>query len=113
MLDVIRQYKLICTLIFFIGFNAANAQTTKVDELLGQLNKNDPDTIQIKILRKLSAAYSSVDPVKKYYYANQFRLLAEKNGIDSSVANGYLDMGISYGIRSNLDSALYYFKLGQ
>ena len=113
MLDVIRQYKLICTLIFFIGFNAANAQTTKVDELLAQLNKNDPDTIQIKVLRKLSAAYSSVDPVKKFYYANQFRLLAEKNGIDSSVANGYLDMGISYGIRSNLDSALHYFKLGQ
>ncbi|RYF25558.1 MAG: tetratricopeptide repeat protein [Flavobacteriales bacterium] len=113
MLDVIRWYKIVCTLIFFISFNVANAQTTKVDELLGQLNKNDPDTVQIKILRKLSAAYSAVDPVKKFYYANQFRLLAEKNGIDSSVANGYLDMGISYGIRSNLDSALYYFKLGQ
>jgi two-component system sensor histidine kinase/response regulator len=96
---------------FFLGITTF-AQTTKVDELLAQLNKNSPDTAQIKILRKLSTAYSAVDPVKKFYYANQFRLLAEKNGIDSLVASAYLDMGISYGIRSKLDSALYYFNLG-
>lgn len=88
------------------------AQTTKVDELLGQLNKANTDSAQIVIMRKLSAAYSAVDPVKKYYYANQYRILAEKNNIDSAVANAYLDMGISHGIRSNLDSALYFFKLG-
>lgn len=96
---------------FFIG-SATFAQTSKVDELLGQLNKNNADTTQIKILRKLSTAYSAVDPIKKFYYANQYRLLAEKNGIDSLVSSAYLDMGISYGIRSKLDSALYYFNLG-
>lgn len=91
---------------------SAFAQTTKVDELLGQLNKANTDSAQIAIMRKLSAAYSAVDPVKKYYYANQYRILAEKNNIDSSIANAYLDMGISHGIRSNPDSALYFFKLG-
>lgn len=101
-----------CFVLFFFGITAT-AQTTKVEELLNQLHKNDPDTTQIKVMRKLSAAYTSVDPIKKFYYANQYRLLAEKNGIDSSIANGYLDMGISYAVRSNLDSALYYFRLGQ
>ncbi len=76
------------------------------------LNSNNPDSVQISILRRLSSAYSAVDPVKKFYYANEYRLIGEKNGIDSVVANAYLDMGISYGIRGKLDSSLYYFKLG-
>lgn len=106
-----KQFLLLCFLMFFLG-TSAFAQTTKVDELLGQLNKNSPDTTQINIMRKLATAYSAVDPIKKYYYANQYRILAERNGIDSVVSSAYLDMGISYGIRSNLDSALYYFNLG-
>ncbi|MBY0543742.1 MAG: tetratricopeptide repeat-containing sensor histidine kinase [Sphingobacteriaceae bacterium] len=88
------------------------AQTTKVDQLLGMLNSNNTDSAQISILRKLSAAYTAVDPVKKFYYANQYRLIGEKKGIDSVVANAYLDMGISCGIRGKLDSSLYYFNLG-
>lgn len=101
-------------LFFFIFFlsNAVSAQTTKVDELLIQLGKNSSDTAQINIMRKLATAYSAVDPIKKYYYANKYRILAEKNGIDSVVSSAYIDMGISFGIRSNLDSALYYFTLG-
>ncbi len=111
MLNKLRQLSLLLYLMCFFGITSY-AQTSRVEELLGQLNKNNPDTTQIKIMRKLSAAYSSVDPLKKWYYANQFRLLGEKNGIDSVVSAGYLDMGISYGIRGNVDSALYYFKLG-
>ncbi|MES2447952.1 MAG: tetratricopeptide repeat-containing sensor histidine kinase [Bacteroidota bacterium] len=95
-----------------LGNFSAIGQTTKVDELLGQLNKNNTDSVQISIMRKLSIAYSAVDPIKKFYYSNQYRLLAEKNGIDSVVASAFLDMGISHGIRSNLDSALHYFNLG-
>ena len=110
-IELLKQYSILCFFMFFFGINSF-AQTTKVDELLVQLDKDNADTTQIKIMRKLSAAYSSVDPLKKFYYANQFRLLAEKNDIDSVVSAAYLDMGISYGIRSNLDSALYYFNLG-
>jgi len=114
MLNIIKGLKRYVYFSFFILFigSSSFAQITKVDELLGQLHKNNPDTVQILVLRKLSAAYTAVDPLKKFYYANQFRLLAEKNGIDSLVATAYLDMGISYGIRSKLDSALYYFNLG-
>jgi len=107
----IQKHALFCVCILFFCVNAT-AQTSKIDELLGQLNKNNPDTTQIKILRKLSAAYTSVDPIKKFYYANQYLQLAEKNNIDSNIANAYIDMGIAYAVRSNLDSGLYYFKLG-
>jgi len=107
----LKQLVLFCFFMFAIGITSL-AQTTKVDELLAQLNKNSPDTTQMKIMRKLSVAYSSVDPAKKFYYANQYKLIAEKYGIDSLIASAYLDMGNSYVLRSNLDSGLYYFKVG-
>jgi signal transduction histidine kinase len=107
----IKKYALFYALLFFSGISSF-AQTSKIDDLLRQLKSSDADTSKIKILRKLSAAYTSVDPVKKYDYANQFRLLGEKNKIDSVVSAAYIDMGVSYGVRSNLDSALYYFNLG-
>lgn len=106
-----KQHLLFCMLMLCIGVTA-KAQTSKIDDLLGQWDKDSPDTTQIKILRKLSAAYTSVDPIKKFYYANQYLQLAKKNNIDSSISNAYLDMGIAYAVRSNLDSGLYYFKLG-
>jgi two-component system sensor histidine kinase/response regulator len=106
----LKRLTLFCSIL--LSYFSSFAQTTRVDDLLGQLNKANTDSAQIAIMRKLSAAYSAVDPVKKYFYANQYRILAEKNNIDSSVANAFLDMGISHGIRSNVDSALYFFKLG-
>ena len=113
MINAIKRLNglLFFSFIFFSTFTLS-AQTTKVEELLLQLKQNNTDSAQISIMRKLSAAYSAVDPVKKFYYANQFRIIAEKNGIDSIVAGAYLDMGISYGIRGKLDSALYFFNLG-
>ena len=106
-----KQHLLFCMLMLCIGVTV-KAQTSKIDDLLGQWDKNSPDTTQIKILRKLSSAYTSVDPLKKFYYANQYLQLAKKNNIDSSISNAYLDMGIAYAVRSRLDSGLYYFKLG-
>lgn len=111
MSNVVKRLLLACLFVLFTGVGSF-AQTSKVDELLSQLHNDNADTTTIRILRKLSAAYTSVDPVKKFYYANQFRLLGEKNGIDSVISAAYLDMGISCGIRGNLDSALYYFNLG-
>lgn len=96
----------------FLAALTTNAQTSKVDELLLQLKQNNTDSAQISIMRKLSAAYTAVDPVKKFYYANQFRLIAERNRIDSIVIAAYLDMGVSYGIRGKMDSALHFFNLG-
>lgn len=107
-----RLYGCLFFIIILLASFTASAQTTRVDELLLQLKQNNTDSAQIAIMRRLSAAYTAVDPVKKFYYANQFRLIAERNGVDSVVAAAYLDMGISYGIRGNMDSALHFFKLG-
>jgi len=71
-----------------------------------------PDTARMRVLRGLTAAYSSVDQEKKYYFAKQYKALAEKMKIDTLVAEAYIDMGGSHGIRSQMDSALFYFQKG-
>jgi len=96
---------LLCT--FFV-----NAQESKVNQLLKELKRDAPDTTRLRIYTDLSSAYTAVDPVKKFFYADKFRVLASKLGIDTLIAHGYLDMGVSYGIRNQTDSALFYFAKG-
>lgn len=90
---------------------SAISQTQRVVALLKEYNEALTDTAKIRIMRNLSGAYSSVDPKKKFYYARKYKALAEKNNLDTLVSTAYIDMGISYGIRSEYDSSLYYFSL--
>ena len=85
------------------------AQNKKIDSLIVLLNKTKVDTAKIPILRQLSMAYTSVDVDKKFIYANQYRIIAEKHHIDSLIPMAYLDMGIKYGVKTDYDSAMYYF----
>lgn len=87
------------------------AQTTKVTQLQQELKKPQADTTRLRLLQQLTEAYSSVDPKKKFYYANIYKQLAEKLHDEHAVADAYINMGISYGIQSKLDSALHYFFL--
>lgn len=96
---------LLCT--FF-----SNAQESKINKLLEELKQNSPDTTRLRIYTGLSSAYTTVDSEKKFFYANQYRILAGKLGVDSLVAHGYMDMGVSHGIRNQTDSALFYFAEG-
>lgn len=90
----------------------ATAQESNINKLLNELKQDAPDTTQLRIYAELSSAYTTVDPEKKFFYANKYRIIAHKLGIDSLVAHGYLDMGTSYGIRNQTDSALFYFAKG-
>ncbi|MBK0380349.1 tetratricopeptide repeat-containing sensor histidine kinase [Mucilaginibacter segetis] len=85
------------------------AQLAKVNELQQRLKQPLEDTVRLTVLKQLSLAYSSVDPEKKFYYANVYKNLAEKLNNHEAVADAYINMGVSYGLRSKADSALYYF----
>ncbi|MFA6248672.1 MAG: hypothetical protein WC615_17150, partial [Mucilaginibacter sp.] len=45
------------------------AQIAKVNELLGRLKKPIADTTRLRLLGKLTEAYKTVDPEKKFYYS--------------------------------------------
>jgi signal transduction histidine kinase len=104
-----RFFKNYCWCLLFIS--PCFAQTTKVTQLQQELKKPQADTTRLRLLQQLTEAYSSVDPKKKFYYANVYKQLAEKLHDEHAVADAYINMGISYGIQSKLDSALYYFFL--
>ena len=69
-----------------------------------------PDTARLTLLKELTTAYSKVDPIKKLGYAKVYQSLAYKLNRNENVADAYIHMGISCGIRSKIDSALYYFN---
>lgn len=100
-----------CWLCLFL-FNPCFAQTTKINELLGKLKQPMADSSRLKVLQQLSTAYSSVDLQKKFYYASASMQLAQKLHNEIAIADAYINMGVSYGLRSRIDSALYYFTLG-
>jgi len=111
----IQTYKLSYLLLFFtllLGSDYLWAQNKKIDSLLVELNKTKVDTLKIPILRALSKAFTAVDLDKKFLYANQYRLIAEKYEIDSLIPMALLDMGMKYGIKTEYDSAMYYFSKG-
>jgi signal transduction histidine kinase/uncharacterized protein HemY len=87
------------------------AQSSKIDSLQIQLRQAKTDTGKLHILQQLNDAYTSVDAAKKFSYANQCRILAQKLHNDKAVADAYISMGISHGIRGKLDSALNYFSI--
>ena len=97
--------------LLLFAVNPCFAQTTKVNELQQKLKTSMPDTARLTLLQKLGTAYSTVDPQKKFYYANVYKALAQKLHREDAVADSYIQMGISYGIRSRLDSAMFYFNL--
>lgn len=100
---------IIVFLFVIFGINVSQSQNKKIDSLLVELNKTKTDTAKIPILRALSIAFTPIDVDKKFIYANQYRILAEKHHIDSLIPMAYLDMGIKYGVKTEYDSAMYYF----
>ena len=71
-----------------------------------------PDTSRLKLLNEISSAYTTVDPVKKYEYANKVKALALKLNDDRGVADAYIGIGVSYSIRGLGDSAIVNYKRG-
>jgi signal transduction histidine kinase len=88
------------------------AQTPQIIELKAKLNQTIPDTTRLQLLKQLSAAYTTVDPKLKFYYANATRTFAEKLHDGKTAADAIISMGAAYSIQAKQDSALHYFELG-
>lgn len=105
------QYiKVLLFFILSVNISAGFAQKSKVDELQRKISTKMADTARLSLLKGLSIAYTKVDPIKKLQYARIYQALAIKLNRQENVADAYVHMGISYGIRSNIDSALFFFN---
>lgn len=104
----LSKFILLLTLLF--TFSNTYPQQSVVDSLAKKLSTQMPDTARLTLLKELTTAYSKVDPIKKLGYAKVYQSLAYKLNRNENVADAYIHMGISCGIRSKIDSALYYFN---
>lgn len=111
MFHLLMRVNRLCWLLLLFSYPCF-AQTTTVATLQKQLKQPMPDTTRLRLLADLCSAYTSVDPIKKMDCARQCKALAEKLHNDKAIADAYLDMGISCGIRGLLDSSIYYFNAG-
>lgn len=108
-----NQLKWLFSFVIFLPFCfSALAQTTKVEALLKELKSNQPDTTRMRIYQQLTTAYGSVDQDKKYYYAVEYKRIAERLKVDTLVVEAYIDMGGTHAIKTVMDSALFYFAKG-
>jgi signal transduction histidine kinase len=103
--------RLFLIVIFCCTTNLLFAQQKAIDSLLKKLQKVQPDTTRLADLSHLASAYMSVNPEMTYKYALLLKKLAEKTHLLKWKADAYNDLGISWGIRSKYDSALYYFNV--
>ncbi|UMY67141.1 MULTISPECIES: tetratricopeptide repeat-containing sensor histidine kinase [unclassified Flavobacterium] len=105
-------YRILLVTLLLCGWPSLYGQMARVKQLEQELPRVTTDTARLRVLMALSTSYSSVDPSKKMSYARKYGRLARKMGRDSIVAESFIDIGISHGIRSRMDSAMFYFKRG-
>jgi two-component system sensor histidine kinase/response regulator len=108
---IILKMLLLFALFFSAEFSLL-AQNKKIDSLIVALKNEKSEPARVPILLQLSKYFTSIDPDRKYIYANQVRIIAEKYKMDTIVPIAYLDMAITYGIKTEYDSAMVYFSKG-
>lgn len=101
---------LLTVLLALCGLSSAYCQKERIQVLEKELASASADTTRLRLYQALATAYSSVDPSKKMAFARRYGKLAKTLERDSIVAESYIDIGISHGIRSKMDSAVFYFK---
>ncbi|WP_432673201.1 tetratricopeptide repeat-containing sensor histidine kinase [Flavobacterium sp. SM2513] len=106
----VLKYFLLFLILYLGGNETLNAQNKTIDSLLLALSKEKSEVNKIPTLRLLSNAYTAVDLDKKYTYAKKLRDIAEKFQIDSIIPLAYCDMGMKFAIKTEYDSAMYYFN---
>lgn len=105
-------FRISLVMLLVCGWLPMHGQMARVRQLEKELPRVTSDTARLRILMALSTSYSSVDPSQKIAYARRYGSLAQNMHRDSIVAESYIDIGIGHGIRSQLDSAMVYFKRG-
>jgi signal transduction histidine kinase len=103
-------------LIWWIGvsllFNPlqGRAQNPHVDSLQSQLKQSLPDTLRLKILGDLNAAFTDIDAKKKLAFARAAFKLAQNLRNEHSATDAEIGIGVAHSILGRSDSAIFYYR---
>ncbi len=85
------------------------AQNSKADSLMQQIEKAKPEE-KIQLLHELHVITYSNDYRKSYHIAKKAIELAQKHDMEQKLTRSYQDLGISYIVLGEADSALRAFQ---
>ncbi|HAS39340.1 MAG TPA: hypothetical protein DCS93_02630 [Microscillaceae bacterium] len=100
------------TLSCLLAFSSAVAQKKVIDSLRNLLDERKEDTLQAKVLIKLSGAYTYVDTEEAKIFAEKALNLSQKLQYQAGIANAYRSIGTVYGETSNFDQAIKNYLQG-
>ncbi len=87
-----------------------HGQASRIDSLETALSSAAEDTLQVKLLGKLSGEYRPVNSRKARSYAGMQLKLAEELGYKAGMANAYNNLGLVNRMQGNYDYAIDCFK---
>ncbi len=98
-------------ILLFLCFVNVNAQNSKVDSLLLQLNNTRQDTVKIKILLDISSALTSQTYIDSaVFYSEQALKIAEQNTFMKGIMKANFSLGNNYYYKSYFTIAEKNFK---
>lgn len=103
---------LLCLIVQFGYTLNSHGQSRQIDSLNIELKAETNPVAKIPILRRLSKSFTAIDVDAKYVFAKEMRNIAIQYNVDSIIPLAYNDMAMVHGIKTNYDSAMYYFSMG-
>ena len=100
------------TLSFLLTLSSAFGQQNVIDSLRNLLNETQEDTLQAKVLIKLSGAYTYVDTEEAKNYAEKALKLSQKIRYQAGIANAYRSIGTVFSEQGNYDQAIKTYYQG-
>ncbi|OJJ22117.1 hypothetical protein BKI52_08755 [marine bacterium AO1-C] len=100
------------TLSFLLALSPTFAQQKVIDSLRNLLDERKEDTLQAKVLIKLSGAYTYVDTEEAKAFADKALKLSQKIQYKAGIANAYRSIGTVYSEQGNYDQAVKTYYQG-
>lgn len=96
--------------LWFVLASAGAQNESTIDSLKFELTKNQPDSVQVKILNELAYYFSYQNIDTSFTYARQALKEAEQMGYHAGNAKAHLYIGNAFMFTNQYDSARYYFN---
>lgn len=110
---MMKPIKTIIQIAFVMLSGAVFSQSTNADSLLAVLSRSSDDNEKIEALNQLFKLAFNSDAEKARNYGQQVVGLSKKTGNKLALAIAYKDIGVTFLLVSNFDSAQYYNQLAK
>ncbi len=105
------MHKIFCSVLLLCTLLCGSAQTTSsIDTLLKAADREQRDTVRMKLYNKLGDFYMNNNAGKAIEYFEKAKSIAEKNGLLLKASNNFYSIGFCYLVKANYEKALFNYQ---